>query len=82
MGLLFENTLWVIDEVVLIGMSAFLNITYTFVGQITLPSVSVSDISGEAKRAEPTAQFIAEMKNPRDFPKGEYKLSISTRIQC
>ena len=35
------------------GMSAFLNITYTFVGQITLPS------------------FIAEMKEPRDFPKGE-----------
>ena len=34
------------------GMSAFLNITYTFVGQITLPS------------------FIAEMKNPKDFPKG------------
>lgn len=34
------------------GMSAFLNILYTFVGQITLPS------------------FIAEMKNPRDFPKG------------
>jgi hypothetical protein len=34
------------------GMSAFLNITYTFVGQITLPS------------------FIAEMKDPKDFPKG------------
>lgn len=34
------------------GMSAFLNITYTFVGQITLPS------------------FIAEMKEPKDFPKG------------
>ena len=35
------------------AMSAFLNITYTFVGQITLPS------------------FIAEMKEPRDFPKGK-----------
>ncbi|KAI0745069.1 transmembrane amino acid transporter protein-domain-containing protein [Earliella scabrosa] len=34
------------------GMSAFLNIAYTFIGQITLPS------------------FIAEMKNPKDFPKG------------
>jgi hypothetical protein len=34
------------------GMGAFLNITYTFVGQITLPS------------------FIAEMKEPKDFPKG------------
>ncbi|KAG6833330.1 hypothetical protein H0H87_008506 [Tephrocybe sp. NHM501043] len=34
------------------GMSAFLNITYTFVGQATLPS------------------FIAEMKNPKEFPKG------------
>ena len=39
------------------GMSAFLNITYTFVGQITLPS------------------FIAEMKNPKDFPKGTSPLS-------
>ncbi|KAJ8517210.1 hypothetical protein ONZ45_g5586 [Pleurotus djamor] len=34
------------------GMSAFLNISYTLIGQITLPS------------------FIAEMKNPKDFPKG------------
>ncbi|EJD38616.1 hypothetical protein AURDEDRAFT_72034 [Auricularia subglabra TFB-10046 SS5] len=34
------------------GMSAFLNILYTFVGQITLPT-----------------QFIAEMKEPKDFPK-------------
>ncbi|KAI0338348.1 hypothetical protein BDW22DRAFT_1401827 [Trametopsis cervina] len=33
------------------GMSAFLNISYTLIGQITVPS------------------FIAEMKNPRDFPK-------------
>lgn len=33
-------------------MSAYLNIAYTFIGQITLPS------------------FIAEMKEPKDFPKG------------
>ena len=33
------------------GMNAFLNISYTFIGQITLPS------------------FIAEMKNPYDFRK-------------
>lgn len=33
------------------GMSAFLNIVYTFVGQITYP------------------QFISEMKNPREFKK-------------
>jgi hypothetical protein len=33
------------------GLNAFLNISYTFIGQITLPS------------------FIAEMKEPRDFPK-------------
>ncbi|KAE9394048.1 hypothetical protein BT96DRAFT_1022720 [Gymnopus androsaceus JB14] len=33
------------------GMSAFLNITYTLVGQAAIPS------------------FIAEMKNPKDFPK-------------
>ncbi|KAG6819426.1 hypothetical protein H0H93_011984 [Arthromyces matolae] len=43
------------------GMSAFLNITYTFVGQATLPS------------------FIAEMKNPKDFPKGE-SWSLQTRV--
>lgn len=36
-------------------MSAFLNIAYTFIGQITLPS------------------FIAEMKNPKDFPKGMFR---------
>jgi hypothetical protein len=40
-------------------MSAFLNITYTFVGQITLPS------------------FIAEMKNPKDFPKGAPALTFA-----
>ncbi|KAJ7107919.1 transmembrane amino acid transporter protein-domain-containing protein [Mycena epipterygia] len=41
-----------------VGMSAFLNISYTFIGQITLPS------------------FIAEMKNPRDFPKALWAVTI------
>ncbi|KAF8530247.1 transmembrane amino acid transporter protein-domain-containing protein [Hysterangium stoloniferum] len=41
------------------GMSAFLNITYTFVGQITLPS------------------FISEMKNPKDFPKALWAVTIA-----
>ncbi|KAA1473228.1 hypothetical protein DENSPDRAFT_839676 [Dentipellis sp. KUC8613] len=41
------------------GMSAFLNITYTLVGQITIPS------------------FIAEMKNPRDFPKALWAVTIA-----
>ncbi|KAI0090752.1 transmembrane amino acid transporter protein-domain-containing protein [Irpex rosettiformis] len=41
------------------GMSAFLNITYTFVGQITLPS------------------FIAEMKNPKEFPKALWAVTIA-----
>ncbi|KAJ6583488.1 transmembrane amino acid transporter protein-domain-containing protein [Mycena vulgaris] len=41
-----------------VGMSAFLNISYTFIGQITLPS------------------FIAEMKNPRDFPKALAAVTI------
>ncbi|KAI0821377.1 transmembrane amino acid transporter protein-domain-containing protein [Irpex lacteus] len=44
------------------GMSAFLNITYTFVGQITLPS------------------FIAEMKNPKDFPKALWAVTIAEVI--
>ncbi|KAI0343711.1 hypothetical protein BDW22DRAFT_1356239 [Trametopsis cervina] len=44
------------------GMSAFLNITYTFVGQITLPS------------------FIAEMKNPKDFPKALWAVTIAEII--
>jgi len=39
-------------------MSAFLNISYTFIGQITLPS------------------FIAEMKDPRDFPKALWAVTI------
>lgn len=41
------------------GMSAFLNISYTFIGQITLPS------------------FIAEMKEPRDFPKALWAVTIA-----
>lgn len=40
------------------GMNAFLNISYTFIGQITLPS------------------FIAEMKEPRDFPKAVWLVTI------
>ncbi|KZO95842.1 hypothetical protein CALVIDRAFT_549934 [Calocera viscosa TUFC12733] len=44
------------------GMSAFLNISYTFIGQITLPS------------------FIAEMKNPRDFPKALWACTIAEII--
>ncbi len=41
------------------GMNAFLNISYTFIGQITLPS------------------FIAEMKEPKDFPKALWAVTIS-----
>ncbi|KAF6826695.1 neutral amino acid [Colletotrichum plurivorum] len=44
------------------GMNAFLNISYTFIGQITLPS------------------FIAEMKNPRDFPKALWAVTIGEII--
>lgn len=44
------------------GMNAFLNISYTFIGQITLPS------------------FIAEMKNPRDFPKALWAITIAEII--
>ena len=40
------------------GMNAFLNISYTFIGQITIPS------------------FIAEMKNPKDFPKALWVVTI------
>ncbi|EON98742.1 putative n amino acid transport system protein [Phaeoacremonium minimum UCRPA7] len=40
------------------ALSAFLNISYTFIGQITLPS------------------FIAEMKEPRDFPKALWACTI------
>jgi len=44
------------------GMNAFMNISYTFIGQITLPS------------------FIAEMKNPRDFPKALWAITIAEVI--
>ncbi|EHL00683.1 putative N amino acid transport system protein [Glarea lozoyensis 74030] len=40
-------------------MSAFLNISYTFIGQITIPS------------------FIAEMKEPKDFPKALWCVTIA-----
>lgn len=40
------------------GMNAFMNISYTFIGQITLPS------------------FIAEMKDPRDFPKALWAVTV------
>ncbi|RKU44059.1 hypothetical protein DL546_006191 [Coniochaeta pulveracea] len=42
-----------------VGLNAFLNISYTFIGQITLPS------------------FIAEMKDPRDFPKALWACTIA-----
>lgn len=41
------------------GMNAFLNISYTFIGQITIPS------------------FIAEMKEPKDFPKALWAVTIA-----
>jgi Transmembrane amino acid transporter protein len=44
------------------GMNAFLNISYTFIGQITLPS------------------FIAEMKNPYDFRKALWMVTIAEII--
>jgi amino acid permease len=44
------------------GMNGFLNISYTFIGQITLPS------------------FIAEMKNPYDFRKALWIVTIAEII--
>ncbi|KAL5118271.1 hypothetical protein ACEQ8H_003781 [Pleosporales sp. CAS-2024a] len=41
-----------------IGMNALMNISYTFIGQITLPS------------------FIAEMKEPKDFPKALWLVTM------
>ncbi|CAG9947843.1 unnamed protein product [Clonostachys rosea f. rosea IK726] len=41
------------------GMSAFMNMSYTFIGQTTLPS------------------FIAEMREPRDFPKALWACTIA-----
>ena len=45
-----------------VGMNAFMNISYTFIGQITIPS------------------FIAEMKEPRDFPKALWAVTIAEVI--
>lgn len=44
------------------ALNAFLNISYTFIGQITLPS------------------FIAEMEDPRDFPKALWACTIAEII--
>ncbi|KAK1255432.1 hypothetical protein MKX08_009427 [Trichoderma sp. CBMAI-0020] len=44
------------------AMGAFLNISYTFIGQITLPS------------------FIAEMRDPREFPKSLWACTIAEII--
>ncbi|PKS08394.1 hypothetical protein jhhlp_005338 [Lomentospora prolificans] len=44
------------------GLNAFMNIAYTFIGQITLPS------------------FIAEMKEPKDFPKALWAVTIAEII--
>ncbi|KAI5464984.1 transmembrane amino acid transporter protein-domain-containing protein [Mariannaea sp. PMI_226] len=44
------------------GMSAFMNMSYTFIGQTTLPS------------------FIAEMRDPRDFPKALWACTIAEII--
>ncbi|KAI8656864.1 Aa-trans domain-containing protein [Fusarium sp. Ph1] len=44
------------------GMSAFLNISFTFMGQLALPS------------------FIAEMREPRDFPKALWVCTIAEII--
>jgi hypothetical protein len=41
------------------AMGAFLNISYTFIGQITIPT------------------FIAEMRNPEDFPKALWAITIA-----
>ncbi len=44
------------------GFNAMLNISFTLIGQITLPS------------------FIADMKNPEDFPKALYAVTIAELI--
>ncbi|KAM0237095.1 hypothetical protein ACHAPO_004434 [Fusarium lateritium] len=45
-------SIWTPSSTTLVtGMSAFMNMSYTFIGQTTIPS------------------FIAEMRDPRDFPK-------------
>ncbi|ODV94526.1 hypothetical protein PACTADRAFT_76162 [Pachysolen tannophilus NRRL Y-2460] len=58
-----QYNLWPVQGTTYVsGMSAFLNIVYTFVGQITYPS------------------FIAEMKNPREFKKALYVVTICELI--
>ncbi|KAK3297373.1 amino-acid permease [Chaetomium fimeti] len=52
----------VLGTTIVNGLGAFLNISYTFIGQITLPS------------------FIAEMKDPRDFPKALWACTIAEII--
>ncbi|KAK0636124.1 amino acid transporter [Bombardia bombarda] len=52
----------VIGTTFVAGLNAFLNISYTFIGQITLPS------------------FIAEMKDPKDFPKALWACTIAEII--
>ncbi|KPM42501.1 hypothetical protein AK830_g4054 [Neonectria ditissima] len=44
------------------GMSAFMNMSYTFIGQTTIPS------------------FIAEMRDPRDFPKALWACTVAEII--
>jgi Transmembrane amino acid transporter protein len=44
------------------AMNAFMNISYTFIGQITLPS------------------FIAEMRDPKEFPKALWAVTIAEVI--
>jgi hypothetical protein len=54
-----------------LGMSAFLNISYTLIGQIVLPSVSKSPILAYRMTSlSHSYKLIAEMENPMDFPKG------------
>ncbi|KAF2267129.1 hypothetical protein CC78DRAFT_531203 [Lojkania enalia] len=55
-------TVPVVGTTFVAGMNAFMNISYTFIGQITLPS------------------FIAEMKEPKDFPKALWAVTIAEII--
>lgn len=64
-GMVGEPTVFVVaaaGTTFVSGMSAFLNISYTFIGQITIPS------------------FIAEMKNPNDFTKALWAVTIAEII--
>lgn len=61
-------------------MSAFLNISYALVGQITLPTVRLcTDLAIKDSYMMTLLQFIAEMENPNDFPKGIFYFLSSTR---